>query len=696
MGNIASRKYHLVAFDVIEGYEVRPGFYDINGATAIPTGVNFTIHSNQATSCELLLFHRTEEEPYAVMPFPENYRVGHVFSMIVFGLSIEEFEYAYRIDGPYEPEKGIIFNKNKYLLDPYAKAVTGQSVWGRKILSTGYKARVVRDDFDWGDFKHDLIPMEDLIIYELHVRGYTKADGSIQTVPGSYAALQEKIPYLKELGVNAVELMPIFEFDEVKDSRVYEGEQLLDYWGYNTVSFFAPNTSYCAGIEYNREGNELKKLIKTLKENGIEVILDVVFNHTAEGNENGPYFSFKGIDNNIYYMLTPEGYYYNYSGCGNTMNCNHPIVQQMILECLRYWVTTYWVDGFRFDLASIMGRNEDGSPMSKPPLLQSLAFDPILGNVKLIAEAWDAGGLYQVGSFPSWNRFAEWNGKYRDDIRSFLKGDTGTAWAATQRITGSVDLYHPDIRGLNASINFITCHDGFTMYDLYAYNEKHNEANGWDNTDGENYNRSWNCGAEGETDDPKVMKLRKRLIRNAFAVLMMSRGTPMFLAGDEFCNTQYGNNNPYCQDNMISWLDWSRLEEYRDIYEFFRYMIDFRKTHSVIRKKMPLSAAGFPEISLHGAEPWKADYQSDTHVVGVMYAGKNELETEEDIVYLAINTHWEKQTLKLSELPNGMYWEKCADTWRESGYIEKPEMVKGGKVCLQPRSIQIFTAKRMK
>ena len=579
MEQITRQKIHLVPFDRIAGFDVRPGFYDINGATAIPGGVNFTIHSNQATSCELLLFHRMEQEPYAILKFPEHYRIGNVYSMIVFQLNIEEFEYAYRLDGPYEPEKGIIFNKNKYLLDPYAKAVTGQSVWGRRPQTTCYKARVVKDDFDWEDFKPPLIPMEDLVIYELHVRGFTKADGSITTVPGTFAALLEKMPYLKELGVNAVELMPIFEFDEVKDRREYQGKELLDYWGYNTVSFFAPNTSYSAGVEYNREGNELKQLIKTFNENGIEVILDVVFNHTAEGNENGPFFSFKGIDNNIYYMLTPDGHYYNYSGCGNTLNCNHPIVQQMILECLRYWVTTYRVNGFRFDLASILGRNEDGTPMSKPPLLQSLAFDPILGHVKLIAEAWDAGGLYQVGSFPSWNRFAEWNGKYRDDLRSFLKGDEGMAGAAAARITGSLDLYNPSVRGLNASVNFLTCHDGFTLYDLYSYNEKHNEENGWENTDGTNDNRSWNCGVEGETEDEEVLKLRRRLVRNACAVLFMSRGTPMFFAGDEFCNTQYGNNNAYCQDNMVSWLDWTRKEQFADIYEFFCFMIAYKCQH---------------------------------------------------------------------------------------------------------------------
>ncbi len=690
MEKIPRQKIHLVPFDQIAGFDVRPGFYDIYGATAIPGGVNFTIHSNQATSCELLLFHRREQEPFAVLKFPEHYRIGNVYSMIVFQLNIEEFEYAYRMDGPYEPEKGIIFNKNKYLLDPYAKAVTGQSVWGRRPQMTCYKARVVKDDFDWGVFKQPLIPMEDLIIYELHVRGFTMMDGSITTVLGTFAALLEKLPYLKELGVNAVELMPIFEFDEVKDRREYKGKELLDYWGYNSVSFFAPNTSYSAGVEYNREGNELKQLIKIFNENGIEVILDVVFNHTAEGNENGPFFSFKGIDNNIYYMLTPDGFYYNYSGCGNTLNCNHPIVQQMILECLRYWVTTYRVNGFRFDLASILGRNEDGTPMSKPPLLQSLAFDPILGNVKLIAEAWDAGGLYQVGSFPSWSRFAEWNGKYRDDLRSFLKGDEGMVGAAAARITGSLDLYNPEVRGRNASVNFLTCHDGFTLYDLYSYNQKHNEENGWDNTDGANDNRSWNCGVEGETTDEEILKLRRRLVRNACAVLLASRGTPMFFAGDEFCNTQYGNNNSYCQDNEISWLDWSRKEQFAEIFEFFKFMIAFRKEHTVIRKRTQSCSVNFPEISLHGLHPWNIDYHWSSRVVGVMFAGRSEDLLQNDIVYLAVNAYWEEQTFELPLLPAGMRWRVAVDTWLESGLPENPVYVEDKWIRLHPRSVQIL------
>ena len=568
--------------DEIAGYPVRPGMFDLNGALAIPCGVNFTIHTHGGTACELLLFHRGEETPYATLPFPESYKIGDVYSMIVFDLNIEEFEYAYRIDGPRNPSAGLLFDKNQILLDPYARAVTGQNVWGIK-KPHAYHARVVKDIFDWGDASQSSREMSELIIYELHVRGFTKHDSSGVTHKGTFAGLKEKIPYLKELGINAVELMPIFEFDECMNVREVNGQRLLEYWGYNTVSFFAPNTSYASEMERNHEGTELKELIRALHENGIEIILDVVFNHTAEGNEMGPSFSFKGFDNNIYYMLTPDGNYYNFSGCGNTLNCNHPIVQQMILECLRYWTISYRIDGFRFDLATILGRNEDGSPMNNPPLLKTLACDPVLSNVKLIAEAWDAGGMYQVGSFPANHRWAAWNGRYRDALRSFLKGDFWQSWDAAWSISGSGDLYggyysHSagNYAGYNSCVNFLTCHDGFTLYDLYSYNEKHNECNGWNNTDGCNDNRSWNCGAEGDTNDPEVLKLRYRMIRNACAVLMCSRGTPMFLAGDEFGNTQYGNNNSYCQDNEISWLDWSLLAKNQELFSFFQYMIRFR------------------------------------------------------------------------------------------------------------------------
>lgn len=685
----------LKPIDTVNGFQIRPGFFREFGAVAIPGGVNFTIHTHGATSCELLLFHRKAEEPYAVIPFPESYRIGFCYSMIVFDLDIEEFEYAYRLDGPYDEKKGLRFDKNKILLDPYARAVTGQSQWGHvNNAQHGYRARVVHSNFDWGDQRHHSIPMEDLIIYELHVRGFTMDESSDVKHHGTFEGLREKIPYLKELGVNAVELMPIFEFDEMRDVRLIDENELIDFWGYNPVSFFAPNTSYCSSMEYNREGLELKTLIKDLHDNGIEVILDVVFNHTAEGNEFGPCFSFKGFDNNIYYMLTPDGHYYNFSGCGNTLNCNHPVVRDMILECLRYWVIEYRVDGFRFDLASILGRNDDGTPLSQPPLLRSLAFDSILGNVKLIAEAWDAGGLYQVGSFPSWKRWAEWNGRYRDDMRRFLKGDDLLAQTAAARITGSPDLYDPAYRGGNASINFLTCHDGFTLYDLYSYNQKHNEANGWGNTDGADDNNSWNCGVEGETDDPAILALRKRLMKNACAILLCSRGTPMFLSGDEFADTRYGNNNPYCQDNLISWLDWSLLKKNKDLFDFFQYMIQFRKDHPVIRKDLEPSYLGVPAMSTHGLTPDETNFSGDSHVVCVRFAGYNEATQKEDLVYLAVNSGWFPVTLTLPELPEHYKWKVAVNTGDpKCQFFHKNSMpTVESKIFLGERSVIIFVA----
>lgn len=685
----------LKPIDTVNGFQIRPGFFREFGAVAIPGGVNFTIHTHGATSCELLLFHRKAEEPYAVIPFPESYKIGFCYSMIVFDLDIEEFEYAYRLDGPYDEKKGLRFDKNKILLDPYARAVTGQSQWGHvNNAQHGYRARVVQSNFDWGDQRHHSIPMEDLIIYELHVRGFTMDESSGVKHHGTFEGLREKIPYLKELGVNAVELMPIFEFDEMRDVRLIDENELIDFWGYNPVSFFAPNTSYCSSMEYNHEGLELKTLIKDLHDNGIEVILDVVFNHTAEGNEFGPCFSFKGFDNNIYYMLTPDGHYYNFSGCGNTLNCNHPVVRDMILECLRYWVIEYRVDGFRFDLASILGRNDDGTPLSQPPLLRSLAFDSILGNVKLIAEAWDAGGLYQVGSFPSWKRWAEWNGRYRDDMRRFLKGDDFLAQTAAARITGSPDLYDPAYRGGNASINFLTCHDGFTLYDLYSYNQKHNEANGWGNTDGADDNNSWNCGVEGETDDPAILALRKRLMKNACAILLCSRGTPMFLSGDEFADTRYGNNNPYCQDNLISWLDWSLLKKNKDLFDFFQYMIRFRKDHPVIRKDLEPSYLGVPAMSTHGLTPDETNFSGDSHVVCVRFAGYNETTQKEDLVYLAVNSGWFPVTLTLPELPEHYEWKVAVNTGDpKCQFFHKNSMpTVESKIFLGERSVIIFVA----
>lgn len=689
----------LLPLDVVEGFKIRPGFFRMYGACVASNGVSFTINSHGATRCTLLLFKPQAPKPYARIPFPDSYRIGDTYSMLVFDIKPDEFEYAFSFDGPYEPAKGLLFNEENVLLDPYSRAVTGQRKWGEKPeggKDFEYRARVVKSNFDWGNIKQLEQPFEDLVIYETHVRGYTKDKSSGVSAPGTFAGLKDKIPYLKDLGINAVELMPIFEFDEMESARVVDGVQLYNYWGYNTVSFFAPNTSYAFNEEHNHEGDELKSLIKALKENGIEVILDVVFNHTAEGNEMGPCFSFKGIDNNVYYMLTPDAHYYNFSGCGNVMNCNHPVVRSFIIDCLRHWAIEYRVDGFRFDLASILGRDQNGAPMANPPILESLAFDPVLGKMKLIAEAWDAGGLYQVGSFPSWNRWAEWNGRYRDDMRSFLKGDDGMAGNAITRITGSRDLYSPESRGHKASVNFLTCHDGFTLYDLYSYNEKHNEKNGWNNTDGDNNGHSWNCGAEGETDDPNVNGLRRRLIKNAFAALLCSRGPAMFFAGDEFCNTQFGNNNAYCQDNIISWLDWSRLEEFKEIHDFVRHMIQFRKEHPILRKMTKPSSCQFPEISVHNGTPFNASTDYKTKLIGIMYAGRNEEDTEDDIVFYCMNAYWEPLVMQLPVLPNGKHWHVDTNTNAEyfdgEDFTAKTELLGVNTIRVHARTTIILVA----
>lgn len=699
-----TQPFPFAPMDEIAGFPVRPGIFDINGAMAMPIGVNFTIHTHGGKSVELLLFHRGDEEPFAVLPFPESYKIGDVYSMLVFELDIENLEYAYRIDGPYNPKKGLLFDKKNILLDPYARAVAGQRIWGEKKKGS-YRARVVKDTFDWGETTQSSRELSDLVIYELHVRGFTCHKSSGVKHKGTFAGLKEKIPYLKKLGVNAVELMPIFEFDETINAREVDGQNLVEYWGYNTVSFFAPNSSYTAREEYNKEGQELKELIKELHANGIEVILDVVFNHTAEGNEQGTTFSFKGIDNKIYYMLTPNGNYYNFSGCGNTLNCNHPIVQQMILECLRYWTVNYRIDGFRFDLASILGRNIDGSPMNNPPLLKSLAYDPILSNVKLIAEAWDAGGLYQVGSFPASKRWAEWNGRYRDALRSFLKGDNWQSQLAALCICGSGDMYggsatedHPgSYAGYNSCINFLTCHDGFTMYDLYSYNTKHNEANGWNNTDGSDDNRSWNCGEEGETKNKEVLALRQRMIRNACAVLMCSRGTPMFLAGDEFGNTQYGNNNSYCQDSEISWLDWNQLKKNRQLFNFFQFMIDFRHRHPVIRKQLPDAVCGMEPMRVYDAMAENGAPNADARTFAICFAGYDQQNGQDDVVYVAINTYWEDVTITLPKLALPLNWCLNVHTYSEKSdpyfYTDGKEPRIEHEFKMGPRSVAVFTGK---
>lgn len=653
-------------------YQLRAGRPSPFGASFVPGGVNFAVFSKHATRCTLVLFEKGQLNPTAEIPFPDEFRVGHVFTMIVFGLDYETLEYGFRMDGPYSVHEGHRFDFSKILLDPYARVIGGLDVWGVPPEPDNpypHRARLVYEDYDWENERPLNLPMQDLIIYEMHVRGFTRHPSSGAKHPGSFTAIREKIPYFKALGVNCIELMPIFEFDEFENHRINPetGEELLNYWGYSSLGFFALKAGYAATGRFGMQVDEFKTLIKELHRNGIEVIMDVVFNHTAEGNELGPTISYRGIDNKTYYMLTPDGRYLNFSGTGNTMNCNNPVVRNMVLECLRHWVYEYHIDGFRFDLASILGRDQSGHPLANPPLLETLAHDPILANCKLIAEAWDAGGLYQVGSFPAYGRWAEWNGKYRDAIRRFLKGDHGLAWEVAERLQGSPDLYWN--RGPTASINFITAHDGFSLYDLFAYNYKHNEANGEHNRDGANDNHSWNCGWEGETNDPAINALRRRQIKNAIVLLMVSRGVPMILMGDEVAHTKYGNNNTYCHDNELNWFNWDLVQQNADIFNFFKQSIAFRNTHHVLRSDrhfthQDLVGSGYPDISWHGTSAWAPDWSEHVLTLAFMLCGEHAANGSlpDDYIYVAINMYWEDQVFEIPALPQGMRWHLFANT----------------------------------
>jgi isoamylase len=655
-----------------KGVKLRAGRQLPFGASAVPGGVNFSVYSAHATACTLVLFEKGAQEPMVEIPFPDEFRIGNVFAMIVFGLDYENTEYGYRMDGPWDPTNGFRFDKNKILMDPYAKAIAGRNVWGEAPDWNDiyhHRARLVYDDFDWEDDRPLETPIEDLVVYEAHVRSFTQHESSGVRHRGTFAGIREKIAYLKELGINCLELMPVYEFDEFENSRIspVTDELLTNYWGYSTVGFFAPKAGYAATGHLGMQVDEFKALVKELHRNGIEIILDVVFNHTAEGNENGPYISFRGLDNKTYYMLTPEGYYLNFSGTGNTLNCNHPVVRDMVLDCLRYWAAEYHVDGFRFDLAAILGRAQNGAPLPNPPLLEALAYDPVLAKCKLIAEAWDAGGLYQVGSFPAYGRWAEWNGKYRDAVRRFIKGDEGLVGEVAQRLQGSPDLYA--FRGPTASINFITAHDGFTLNDLVSYNDKHNEANGENNSDGANDNNSWNCGWEGPTDDPGIKALRRQQMKNAATILMVSQGVPMILMGDEVARTQYGNNNTYCHDNELNWLNWNLVEENADLYRFFKNITAFRHAHPALRNRWHFSnrdymGSGCADISWHGVQAWHADWSETSRVLAFMLDGKHAKNgtAHDDSIYVALNMYWDALPFELPKLSFGMKWHMAVNT----------------------------------
>lgn len=659
----------------VAGYGVRAGRPMPMGASLVPGGVNFSVFSGSASAVSVVLFRQGGPEPLAELPIPEEFRIGRVWAITVFGLDYEDMEYGYRVTGPARPDVNDRFDPAQVLSDPYAKVVSGRDVWGKTpspYAGYHYRSRLAFDDFDWGSDRPLRISAEDLVVYEAHVRGFTRHPSSGVSNPGTYAGVIEKIPYLKQLGVNCVELLPIFEFDEFGNSRRNEetGELLLNYWGYNTVSFFAPKAGFAATGRFGMQGDEFKNLVKKLHAAGIEVMLDVVFNHTAEGNEHGPTISFRGLDNKTYYMMTPQGDYYNFSGTGNTVNSNNPVVRDFVVSCLRFWASEYHVDGFRFDLAAILDRDEQGRPLENPPLLEALAHDPVLRDCKLVAEAWDAGGLYQVGSFPNYHRWSEWNGKYRDALRKFLKGEDGMVGELATRMVGSPDLYQD--RGASASINFLTCHDGFTLMDLFSYNEKHNEANGEHNNDGANDNNSWNHGVEGPTDDQQVGGLRLRQVKNAFMLLLTSRGIPMILSGDEVARTQNGNNNGYCQDNELAWFDWSQVDTNAELLEFVRRAIAFRKAHPALRTPyhpsgVDVQDCGHPEVSWHGVRAWQPDWSPSCRVLAMMWCGHHLDNGGPDYIYVAANAHWETHELQLPALDEGWSWYRFADTSENPG-----------------------------
>nr|VFJ87525.1 MAG: glycogen operon protein [Candidatus Kentron sp. LFY]VFJ90567.1 MAG: glycogen operon protein [Candidatus Kentron sp. LFY]VFK20467.1 MAG: glycogen operon protein [Candidatus Kentron sp. LFY] len=704
------------------------------GATVQPGGINFSIFSRHATAVTLVIslprkFAKRRDELLCTglagdpdgdngdgslkriteVPLdPGVNKTGDVWHVFIQDLD-PGVHYGYRMDcAPNSNPKVQRFDKEKVLLDPYAHTISGRLEWG--ILSDADNAHpgrfgercsiVLQDDFDWGDDQPLNVPLADSIIYELHVRGFTRHSSSGVRAPGTFLGLMEKIPYLESLGITAVELLPVYEFEERDTDRINPttGEPLLNYWGYHPISFFALKNSYGSNKEDGAVVREFKSMVKAFHEAGIEVILDVVFNHTAEGDEHGTTFSLRGIDNSVYYIVDmEEGAYHNYSGCGNTVNCNHPVVRDMILDSLRYWSTEMHVDGFRFDLASILGRGRDGSVLHNPPLLEQIAADPVLANTKLIAEAWDAAGVYQVGSFPNWGRWAEWNGRFRDDVRRFVRGDPGMVQTLATRMAGSPDLYQTD-REPYHSINFVTCHDGFTLMDVASYNGKHNIENGEDERDGHNDNLSWNCGEEGPTDTETVNQLRRRQVKNMAALLLLSHGVPMVLSGDEMGRTQQGNNNAYCQDNEISWIDWELTRENADLVRFFQRLIELRRTHAALRREsfLPDEKGTTVSVEWHGVVPYQPDWSYESRTLAkCLRAITPDGETES--IYLIASAYSEPLSFELPSITDRV-WYRVSDTSldapRDIVDLGKEERLDEQRNYLvQPRSVVVLIGK---
>jgi isoamylase len=691
--------------------EARPKIYETSsgrqlplGATPDAAGVNFSIFSEAATSIELLLFRSARDvEPFQIVVLdPVRHKTFHFWHVYVHGARPGLF-YAYRVDGPQDLVAGHRFNPRKVLIDPYSKG-NSKALWRRgdacgdgDNLATSLRSVVIDPaDYDWEGDEPLRCPMAETVIYEMHVGGFTRSPSSGVRHPGTFAGVIEKIPYLKALGITAVELLPVIEFDE-SDHREFDGRRLSNYWGYSTMSYFAPHPGYCISPEAGRHITEFRDMVKALHRAGIEVILDVVFNHTDEGNHQGPVFCFKGIDNATYYYLSPQDrrYYEDYTGCGNTFNCNHPIPEKLIIDSLRYWVSELHVDGFRFDEASVLSRGEDGTPLCHPPVIWAIELNDVLIESKVIAEAWDAAGLYQVGHFPG-HRWAEWNGRYRDDVRRFIKGDSGLVGSVAARVSGSPDLYEWSRHEPVNSINFIVAHDGFTLNDLVSYNIKRNHANGEGNRDGVDDNLSWNCGVEGPTDDPEVEALRERQIKNFAAILLVSQGVPMIGMGDEVRRTQGGNNNAYCQDNEISWFDWTLVEKHAGMLRYWQRMIAFRLRHPTIHRPRyftgEVNARGMCDLSWHGCDGTTPNWgDPDARAVAFTLGGKG----EDADLHVIMNMYWEPLSFVLPDL-RGRVWKRAADTALPSpDDIAEPgheAPVTAGSYQAGPRSVVILIA----
>jgi glycogen operon protein len=690
-------------------FQTEPGRPHPLGATVDQAGVNFSVFSRNATAVELLLFDPNDDlRPVQVIKLdPHDNRTFFFWHVYVKGLR-PGAHYAYRVDGPEDLHgRGYRFNPNKVLVDPYALGNTKKrfnrddAVGPADNLATSMRSVVIdAHDYDWEGDQPLGRPMKDMIIYEMHVGGFTRHPSSGVKHPGTFSAVIEKIPYLKELGITAVELLPVMQYDSTEVLRMAPDGSgpLHNYWGYSTINFFAPEDSYCLNPEEGDHLRNFRNMVKALHQAGIAVILDVVFNHTNEGNHEGPTFNFKGFDNDIYYHLVERDrqYYMDYSGCGNTVNCNHPIVEKFIVECLEFWVKEMHVDGFRFDEGSILARGQDGVPLANPPVVWSIELSGMLHDTKIIAEAWDAAGLYQIGYFPGY-RWAEWNGRYRDDIRRFVKGDPGVIGAVAARLAGSADIYQASGHLPINSVNFVTCHDGFTLNDLVSYNDKHNEANGEGNRDGINENLSWNCGWEGETDDLVIESLRDRQIKNFAAILMMSRGVPMFVAGDEVRRTQKGNNNAYCQDNEVSWFDWRLVEKNRSLLRFWKMLIAARPHFRAGRPgrffKGEVNERGLPDVAWHGTQLNQAGWNDPgarclAYTLGG-FGGQSDL-------HAMLNMYWDALDFEVPVIP-GRRWYRLVDTARPSpdDIVETARQVpiEGGHVRVEGRSVVVLLSR---